>query len=70
MGGGPDVDQAFQWLIERAGIKPGTGGRLVIIQATGTEAYNPYITTAMPLAAPLCLPCLARTAGSVERIWA
>lgn len=43
MGGGPDVDVAFQWLIQRAGIKPGTGGRLVIIRATGTEAYNPYI---------------------------
>ena len=43
MGGGPDVDQAFQWLIQRAGIKPGTGGRFVIIRATGTEAYNPYI---------------------------
>ena len=43
MGGGPDVDQAFQWMIQRAGIKPGTGGRLVIIRARGTEAYNPYI---------------------------
>src|SRR5512133_2537122 len=43
MGGGPDVDQAFQWLIQRAGIKPGTGGRFVIIRARGTEAYNPYI---------------------------
>ena len=43
MGGGPDVDVAFQWLIQRAGIKSGTGGRLVIIRATGTEAYNPYI---------------------------
>lgn len=41
--GGPDVDQAFQWLIQRAGIKPGTGGRFVIIRARGTEAYNPYI---------------------------
>ena len=43
MGGGPDVDQAFQWLIQRAGIKPGTGGRFVIIRSRGTEAYNPYI---------------------------
>lgn len=43
MGGGPDVDQAFQWMIQRAGIKAGTGGRFVIIRATGTEAYNPYI---------------------------
>lgn len=43
MGGGPDVDQAFQWLIQRAGIKSGTGGRFVILRARGTEAYNPYI---------------------------
>ena len=43
MGGGPDVDTAFRWLIQRAGIKPGTGGRFVVIRASGTEAYNPYI---------------------------
>ncbi|WP_338761344.1 cyanophycinase [Massilia sp. METH4] len=43
MGGGPDVDSAFRWLIQRAGIRPGTGGRFVVIRATGTEAYNPYI---------------------------
>ena len=43
MGGGPDVDKAFQWMIQRAGIKPGMGGRLVVIRARGTEAYNPYI---------------------------
>ncbi|GGX89610.1 hypothetical protein GCM10007386_20570 [Pseudoduganella dura] len=43
MGGGPDVDPAFRWLIQRAGIGPGTGGRFVVIRATGTEAYNPYI---------------------------
>jgi cyanophycinase-like exopeptidase len=43
MGGGPDVDSAFRWLIQRAGIGPGTGGRFVVIRATGTEAYNPYI---------------------------
>ncbi|QBE61663.1 cyanophycinase [Pseudoduganella lutea] len=43
MGGGPDVDSAFRWLIQRAGITPETGGRFVVIRATGTEAYNPYI---------------------------
>jgi len=43
MGGGPDVDEAFRWMITRAGIRPGTGGRFVVIRATGTEAYNPYI---------------------------
>lgn len=43
MGGGPDVDEAFRWMITRAGIEPGTGGRFVVIRATGTEAYDPYI---------------------------
>ncbi|MDP3651527.1 MAG: cyanophycinase [Rhodoferax sp.] len=43
MGGGPDVDAAFRWMLTRAGIQPGTGGRFVVIRATGTEAYNPYI---------------------------
>jgi cyanophycinase-like exopeptidase len=43
MGGGPDVDGAFRWMIDRAGIKAGSGGRFVIIRATGTDAYDPYI---------------------------
>ena len=43
MGGGPDVDEAFRWMIRRAGITPATGGRLVVIRATGEGAYNPYI---------------------------
>ncbi|MFD2270831.1 cyanophycinase [Undibacterium arcticum] len=43
MGGGPDVDEAFRWMITRAGIKSGTGGRFVVIRATGTDAYDPYI---------------------------
>lgn len=43
MGGGPDVDEAFRWMIQQAGVTPGTGGRLVVIRATGDGAYNPYI---------------------------
>lgn len=43
MGGGPDVDVAFQWMITRAGVVPGSGGRFVVIRATGTDAYNAYI---------------------------
>lgn len=38
MGGGTDVDAAFQWMINKAG-----GGDFVVIRATGTDAYNPYI---------------------------
>ena len=43
MGGGPDVDSAFRWMIERSGVRPWTGGRFVVIRASGTDAYNPYI---------------------------
>lgn len=38
MGGGLDVDAAFKWMIERSG-----GGDVVILRASGTDAYNPYI---------------------------
>ncbi|HMR18990.1 MAG TPA: cyanophycinase [Sphingobacterium sp.] len=38
MGGGSDVSAAFRWMIERSG-----GGDVVIIRATGTDAYNSYI---------------------------
>lgn len=38
MGGGTDVDSAFQWMIGKSG-----GGDFLVIRATGTDAYNPYI---------------------------
>jgi cyanophycinase len=38
MGGGRDVDAAFKWMIDRSG-----GGDVVIIRASGTDAYNPYV---------------------------
>lgn len=43
MGGGYDVGEAFRWMIAQAGIKRGTGGRFVIIRATGGDAYNSYV---------------------------
>jgi cyanophycinase-like exopeptidase len=43
MGGGPDVDEGFRWMIQKAGITPASGGRLVVIRTTGDGAYNPYI---------------------------
>jgi cyanophycinase len=43
MGGGTDVDAAFQWMCQRAG-----GGDFVVIRATGTDAYNPYIQQLCP----------------------
>lgn len=38
MGGGSDVDAAFRWMIARSG-----GGDVVVLRASGTAAYNPYI---------------------------
>jgi cyanophycinase len=37
-GGGTDQPDAFKWLIDHAG-----GGDIVIIRASGTDAYNPFI---------------------------
>jgi cyanophycinase-like exopeptidase len=37
-GGGTDQDAAMAWLIERSG-----GGSFVVLRATGTHAYDPYI---------------------------
>ena len=38
MGGGKDLDEAFLWLCGRA-----NGGDLLVVRATGTDAYNSYI---------------------------
>ena len=43
MGGGTDVDAAFQWMCARSG-----GGDFLVIRATGTDAYNPYIKQLCP----------------------
>jgi cyanophycinase len=38
MGGGKDLDRAFQWMCERSG-----GGDFLVLRANGDDAYNPYI---------------------------
>ena len=38
MGGGEDLDRAFQWMCERTG-----GGDFLVLRASGDDAYNPYI---------------------------
>jgi cyanophycinase len=38
MGGGTDLDEAFRWLCGRA-----DGGDLVVLRASGDDAYNAYI---------------------------
>lgn len=45
MGGGTDVDAAFQWLCARGG-----NGDFLVIRATGTDAYNPYVRDLCPAA--------------------
>ena len=60
MGGGTDVDAAFQWMCQRMG-----GGDFLVIRATGTDAYNPYIRQLCPTinsVATLIIP--NRTAAS------
>src|SRR5689334_17183365 len=60
MGGGTDVDAAFQWMCQRAG-----NGDFLVIRATGTDAYNPYIQQLCPTinsVATLIIP--NRTAAS------
>jgi cyanophycinase len=43
VGGGWDVAEAFRWMIKQGGMKPDVKGRFLVIRATGTNAYNPYI---------------------------
>lgn len=45
MGGGTDVDDAFTWLCSHA-----NGGDILVLRATGTDAYNPYIQGLCPTA--------------------
>ena len=57
MGGGTDVDAAFQWMCSLAG-----NGDFLVIRATGTDAYNPYIQSLCPGAnsvATLIIPTAA-----------
>ena len=57
MGGGTDVDAAFQWMCGLAG-----NGDFLVIRATGTDAYNPYIQQLCPSTnsvATLIIPSLA-----------
>ncbi|HLK17456.1 MAG TPA: cyanophycinase [Bryobacteraceae bacterium] len=44
MGGGEDQDAAFHWMCELAG----SGGNFVVLRASGTDAYNPYVRKLCP----------------------
>lgn len=75
MGGGTDVDAAFQWMCGRSG-----GGDFLVIRATGTDAYNPYIqglcpsensvaTLIIPNATAANDPFVASTINSAEAVF-
>ena len=75
MGGGTDVDAAFQWMCQRSG-----NGDFLVIRATGTDAYNPYIQQLCPnenSVATLIIPNLsaandpfvASTIQHAEALW-
>jgi len=75
MGGGTDVDAAFQWMCARSG-----GGDFLVLRATGTDAYNPYIRRLCPAGnsvATLIIgslaaandPAVASIINKAEAIW-
>ena len=75
MGGGTDVDAAFQWMCQRSG-----NGDFLVIRATGTDAYNPYIqqlcpgensvaTLIIPNSSAANDPFVAATIQSAEALW-
>jgi cyanophycinase len=59
MGGGKDLDEAFQWLCGRA-----PGGDFLILRATGTDAYNSYIQGLCKLNSVATLIVPARAAAT------
>ena len=75
MGGGTDVDAAFQWMCQRSG-----DGDFLVIRATGTDAYNPYIqqlcpnensvaTLIIPNRSAASDPFVVSTIQSAEALW-
>jgi cyanophycinase len=75
MGGGTDVDAAFQWMCQRSG-----NGDFLVIRATGTDAYNPYIqqlcpgensvaTLIIPNRTAASDPFVIATIQSAEALW-
>jgi cyanophycinase-like exopeptidase len=48
-GGGTDIDESFEWMIERSG-----GGDFVVLRTTGSDAYNDYIFNMQSLDGQRC----------------
>jgi cyanophycinase-like exopeptidase len=59
MGGGTDVDAAFQWMCQRSG-----NGDFLVIRSTGTDAYNPYIQQLCPNENSVATLIITNSAGA------
>jgi cyanophycinase len=44
MGGGKDVDRAFEWMLRKSG-----GGDFVVVRASGADGYNAYVKGLAPV---------------------
>ncbi len=74
MGGGEDLDEAFQWMCRLSG-----GGDFLILRARGDDEYNPYIqklchqnsvaTLVIPNRAAAADPFVAQTIRNAEAIF-
>jgi cyanophycinase-like exopeptidase len=75
MGGSTDVDEAFEWLCDRA-----SGGDFLVVRATGTDAYNPYVQALCPglnsvatliigSAKAASVPSVRETIANAEVVW-
>jgi hypothetical protein len=63
MGGGTDVDAAFQWMCQKSG-----NGDFLVIRATGTDAYNPYIQQLCPNENSVATLIISKPGGSQRSI--
>lgn len=63
MGGGSGLDEAFQWLCQRA-----DGGDFLIVRATGKDDYNPYISKLCKLNSVATLVIPDRQAAEDPRV--
>ncbi len=59
MGGGTDLDEAFRFLCDRA-----SGGDMLVLRATGDDAYNPYLRGLCHLNSVSTLIIPSRTAAA------
>jgi cyanophycinase len=75
MGGSTDVDLAFKWLCDRA-----AGGDFLVVRASGTDAYNPYILELCPGISSVAtliissakaanVPSVRETIANAEVVW-